>query len=76
LLYPFFKIRLNSDFRKILLVITVANLVMLLVSVSELFYLQVWFFAALTWHELYREQRQAEEASCRAAASAADGVAP
>ena len=58
-LYPFIRIRLNTDYRRALLLGSIVAIVTSFVSVSEFFFFQTWFFTALAWHELYRDRQNA-----------------
>lgn len=55
-LYPLFKLKYNSEYRKGLLVATVISIVLIMVSVPEFYYFHIWFFAALVWYEYYKEK--------------------
>jgi hypothetical protein len=59
LLYPFFNINCDTGYRKGLLAATIVEIVMILISVTEFFYLHVWFIAALAWFEYLKDRRAA-----------------
>ncbi|MCP4705379.1 MAG: hypothetical protein GY865_12305, partial [candidate division Zixibacteria bacterium] len=55
-LYPLFKLKYNSEYRKGLLVASIISIVLIMVSVPEFYYFHIWFFAALVWYEWYNEK--------------------
>lgn len=55
-LYPFFRISWTTEYRKALLLGSIVTIVTGFVSVSEFYFFHTWFFTALAWYELYREQ--------------------
>lgn len=57
-LYPLFRLRYDSDYRRGLLAATIVLYVTIMVSVPEFYYLHVWFFAALVWWEYTRRQNR------------------
>ncbi len=57
LLYPFFRMKCNTGYRRGLFVATVVEIVMILLSVTEFFYLHIWFIAALAWFEYWKDRR-------------------
>lgn len=73
LLYPFVRMKCNTGYRRGLLVATLVEIVMVLLSVTEFFYLHMWFIAALAWHELYRDSRFAVRPDCPPIAPAMEG---
>jgi hypothetical protein len=59
-LYPLFRLRYDTDYRRGLFAATVVLYAIIMVSVPEFYYLHVWFFAALLWREyLDRRERRA-----------------
>lgn len=50
-LYPLFRLRYDTDYRRGLLAATVVLYAIIMVSVPEFYYLHVWYFAALVWRE-------------------------
>jgi len=56
-IYPFARMNLDSDYRKGLLTAVVVLLVVMFASVTEPYYLHIWFLAALAWYEYYRDMR-------------------
>ncbi len=63
-LYPFYQIRLNTEYRKALFLGTITTIVTSFVSVSEFYFFHTWFFTALAWHELYKEQHTVPARAC------------
>jgi hypothetical protein len=59
LLYPFVGMKCNTGYRRGLLAATIVEVVMVLTSVTEFFYLHMWFIAALSWFEYWRERQAA-----------------
>ncbi len=57
-LYPLFKMKYNSEYRKGIMVATVVSIFLIMVSVPEFYYFHVWFFAALAWYEYYKDKNQ------------------
>lgn len=51
IIYPFFKIPLNSDYRRGLFISSIVLLIITLISVTELYFYHIWFLAALSWYE-------------------------
>ncbi len=56
-LYPLFRMKCNTEYRKALLLAGIVVIITSLVSVSEFFFFQTWFFAALSWHEWSIDKR-------------------
>jgi len=57
LIYPMLRMKVNTDYRRGLAASILATLAMIFASVSEFYYLQIWFLAALSWHEYYLDLR-------------------
>lgn len=57
-LYPLLKLKYNSEYRKGLLVAMVISIVLIMVSVPDIYYFHIWFLAALAWYEYYKEKHQ------------------
>ena len=75
LLFPFFRMSCGSPYRRGLLVATIVEVVMILISVTEFFYLHVWFIAALSWFEYLKERSAANQPSANMALAGSGGVA-
>lgn len=57
LLYPVFLLRGGTGYHRGLLAAMLVTVVMIMVSVPEFYYLQIWFLGGLAWFE-YRQTRQ------------------
>ena len=55
-LYPVFKIPRNTDYRIGLFSALIISVILVLISVSEFYYIHMWFLGALAWHEYGKEQ--------------------
>jgi len=55
-LYPLFRLRYDTEYRRGLFAATIALYAIIMVSVPEFYYLHLWLFAALVWRE-YLDRR-------------------
>jgi hypothetical protein len=60
-IFPVFKLKHFSDYRKGLSVAMIIVIISMLISVPEFYFFSTWFIAALLWHELYKDKSRPEK---------------